>query len=42
MDYSVRYWDAATINEIKKFSGHETYVITVSLSPDGKLIASRD
>jgi len=39
-DNTVKIWDAATGNLLKKLTGHTQYVSSVRYSPDGKQIAS--
>ena len=35
-DHTVRLWDAATGEELRRFDGHTNYVFGVAFSPDGK------
>ncbi|TMQ32045.1 MAG: hypothetical protein E6K70_20690, partial [Planctomycetota bacterium] len=39
-DNSVRVWDVATGKELRKFTAHQSIVISVAFSPDGKVLAS--
>src|SRR5262249_13494630 len=39
-DNTVRLWDAATRNELRKYEGHTKIVTTVAISPDGRQILS--
>jgi hypothetical protein len=41
-DKTVRLWDLATGKELQKFEGHDTRVLGVALSPDGRLAMSSD
>lgn len=37
-DETVRLWDAATGDEIRRFEGHRDFVRTANISPDGKRV----
>jgi WD40 repeat protein len=39
-DKTVRVWNAATSNEVRKFTGHTAAVYGVAFSPDGKRVVS--
>ncbi len=39
-DGTVRLWDVATGNEIRRFRGHQGEALSVSFAPDGKTLAS--
>ena len=39
-DRAVRVWDMQTIREFKVLEGHESKVLSVAISPDGKRFAS--
>lgn len=38
--YRIRFWDTATLKEIRVLNGHEGYIGTLSISADGKLLVS--
>src|SRR5439155_21600218 len=39
-DKSIRFWDLARGEEVKKLEGHTDWVLSLSFSRDGKLLAS--
>jgi WD40 repeat protein len=39
-DYSIRLWDLETGKELRRLSGHPTWVSAVAFSPDGRLAIS--
>jgi WD40 repeat protein len=39
-DKTVRLWDLATGKEVRKFTGHENFVLAVAVTPDGKYVIS--
>jgi WD40 repeat protein len=38
-DATVRLWDVASGKEVRQYKGHSTSIISLALSPDGKLLA---
>jgi WD40 repeat protein len=40
VDFTARIWDAYTGKELTIFSGHETWIRDMALSPDGRLLAT--
>jgi WD40 repeat protein len=39
-DLSIRMWDVATGKELRRFSGHKSWVVSVAFSPDGRQAVS--
>jgi WD40 repeat protein len=40
VDKSVKLWDVASRQNVATLKGHESYVLSVAFSPDGKTLAS--
>jgi WD40 repeat protein len=39
-DNTVRLWDLATGQEVRRFTGHEDWVYSVAVTPDGQYVVS--
>ena len=39
-DYTLKIWNLANGAQIKELKGHNDYVASVAISPDGKILAS--